>query len=302
MKSSDRLLWVVLAMSCTRARAPEPAILGGAGALPDAAPELVIDDSVGTDDTALPSITDATVSTEAVPPLAVPDGFSSSFGEVPALEEAHAGGSDGPQAGRTSRISSARRASTLFAQVSDDCPPDAVAEQAEIGALTGAQLACAEITIGQSATPAALKNELSLALIANARALQDPSWAGLVERHLADIDPTNPSLSLRLARIRHDEGRAAEALRLAEVALTHRADWPPSTYASRTLVAHQLRTSAAQSVWRDLLEQQAGRPVLEEARGLVVTAAEDWLTYERSIGRKGTVPLQVCRSAGGDCR
>ena len=214
-------------------------------------PELVIDEAP--EDTAAPLVVNPGVTTESVPPLEVPDGFSSSFGDIPDIAEEPAAEpeSTAPAAPSSTRISSRKNAGALFDQLTDDCPPEAVAEQADIGALTGAQLACAEVAIGQATTAPELRNELSLALIANAQALRDPSWVGLVERHLTDIDPTNPSLALRLARIRHDEGRMAEALRWSEVALTHRADWPPGVYEPRTLLAHQLYTSSAQSVWHE---------------------------------------------------
>lgn len=288
---------MLLLVACAKTAPSVNASAASAGELPDQA-ELVIEDG-DIEDTAAPVDITPAISTVAVPELGVPEGFSTSFGEVPERPGDAVASTVAPDAPSTQRVSAGRRASRLFEQIGSDCPPEAVSTQAEIGALTGAQLACAEVAIGRDTTDPLLRNELSLALIANARALQDPSWAGLVERHLTVVDPQNPSLALRLARYQHDQGNAEEAWRWANVALTHRADWPPSAYEESTLAAHQLRTSAAQTRWFEAREGDSLES--QQLRNELVVAAEAWLEYERHLGRKGSVARRVCQAAGGSC-
>ena len=185
-------------------------------------------------------------------------------------------------------------------EVNSDCPPAVVEPLSDIGGLTRLHRTCMEMTIGSSRNRA-LRNRLSLSLIANALALQDASWVDLVERHLDEIDGGNPSLALRLAVHHNKENRHEEALRLAGVALDHRADWPPQLYEDRTWVAYQVRTASTQALWRAEEEASPGGPAAERLRSETLEAAEAWAAFARHIERKSTVPERVCVAAGGEC-
>lgn len=294
---------LLLVAGCARPGAPEsvasePVV---AGEPAEAAPLVVEEpDAPGVRDTAVPLLQEPAVSTTAVPGLQIPDGFSSSFGDIPELEETEVT-ETGPGVRRPSTVSRRRSAASLFRQLGDACPPEAVATDAQIGALTGAQLACAEIAIGTSENRA-LRNQLSLALIANALALGDASWVGLVERHLHEIDPANPSLALRLALYHHEQGSPEEAQRWSASALEHRSDWPPAMYEDRTWLAHQVHTSSVQARWVAMDREGQPRSRVAEAREDVVRAAREWAEYARHVGRRDAIPVRICEAAGGDCQ
>lgn len=188
----------------------------------------------------------------------------------------------------------------MFSRIEDECSPAEVEPLADIGGLTTVHRACMEVKIG-SAESKALRNRLSLALIANATAQQDPSWVGLVERHLAEIDSGNATLALRLGVHHLGRGNARTAYRLGQSAIDHRAAWTPETYEDRTWAAYQLRAAAAQAWWQRLFEDGVDFDGIEAARLRTVRAATDWAQFARHIERKGTVATKLCREAGAEC-
>lgn len=189
----------------------------------------------------------------------------------------------------------------LFARLEAGCPPDAVEPLADIGALTPLHRACIEVELGTSGDPV-LRNRLSLALIANAKAQSDDSWTGLVERHLSEIDPGNPSLALRLGLHAFEQHDPAEASDWAAHALEHRAAWPPGLYEERTWAAYQLAAAAAQQRWRTLEESgEATEEALEAARQQTAEAASAWAEYAAHTERKGTTASRLCRVARIEC-
>ena len=167
---------------------------------------------------------------------------------------------------------------------------------AQIGALEAQQRGCMELAIA-TADPT-VRHRLSLALIANAVAMSDPSWIGLVERHLETIDPGDANLALRLAHHELQFGDATRALRWAESALAHRAAWSPRDYEERTWSAYQVRAAAAQRRWQQLAATDADPDDVEAARLHTVRAASDWQSYARLVERKGTVANRLCQIAG----
>ena len=127
------------------------------------------------------------------------------------------------------------------------------------------------------------------------------SWEILTQRHLNDIDASDPDVSYKLSLHLSRKGpdRAREVIKWAEVALEHHAAWSGSTKSSRVYNLHKLRAAAAQQLW-----QQAEKHKTEDiatTRHLTKMMAIEWHEHiKKSGGEKGLEKSKaLCLSAAG---
>ena len=184
------------------------------------------------------------------------------------------------------------------------CDPDEVEPLARQGQLTALQRGCMELSMG-SADPDT-RDRLSLALIANAAAQGDTaSWADLIDRHLNEIDATNPTLAYRYALHRMEQGDPVAAFRLSEQALANRAQWTIDLYDAKTYAAHKLHAAAAQAWWRSVEAQreagEADSADASKARERTGIAARAWHDFAVEASMDATMPAALCELADTDC-
>ncbi|MCA9490533.1 MAG: hypothetical protein KC621_11440 [Myxococcales bacterium] len=191
--------------------------------------------------------------------------------------------------------------------LSEDCTDTRALESTALtGRLSPEQVACLEGRFG-AAEKMTDKKKISLLEQANAWNGGDKAaWEILAQRHLEQVDQSDPDLCYRYAvhLSASGVGRAAEVVRWSEVALENRSVWTGSTYTSRVNGLYKARTAASQQLWRAAGERVAGgdlsaRARSEDYRLQTKTYAREWLDYARSAGLDTTTPLQVCVQAAG---
>ncbi|MBW2258376.1 MAG: hypothetical protein JRI25_27805, partial [Deltaproteobacteria bacterium] len=179
---------------------------------------------------------------------------------------------------------------------------------AMLGRLTDDQIACLEENLAYSARKTT-RDRISRLLMANAWAKGDkPGWEKLLQRHLEEIDRTDPDLCYKYALFlsKRGPGQALGVIAWAEVALENRSDWRGETYRSRVYNLYKLRAAAAQDLWGKAEMRYAVAPTeeaderREEARTRTFTMAREWYRFAALAGRDARIALQLCGSAGGD--
>jgi hypothetical protein len=142
------------------------------------------------------------------------------------------------------------------------------------------------------------KRQISALLLVDAWARKDwERWEALVERHLDEIDQSDPDLCYKYALYLSRQGpeRAEGALRWAGVALENRTVWTGETYQSRVFSLYKLRAAAAQSLWAAAEDREE----VERLRALTKVTAREWYEYALSAGKPAEQALELCRSAAG---
>jgi len=153
------------------------------------------------------------------------------------------------------------------------------------------------------------KNKVSRLLIVNAESKQDwETWEELVQRHLEDIDRSDPDLCFRYSVYLHKKGGlelAEEAIRWAGYALENKQVWEPPDFVKKVNGLHRLRAEAASRLWIDAENTHAREPSPEtdrmarDYRGMAKSYSREWLDYARAAGLKTEKAFQMCLSAAG---
>ncbi len=147
-----------------------------------------------------------------------------------------------------------------------------------------------------------VKDKISRVLLVNAYAYSTKYWASLVERHLDEVDQSDPDIAYLYAYylFNTDRENADQAIRWAEVALERRETWTGHVFVSRVFGLMKLRTIAANAQWSDAEDRQARGEVdvdVDRLRNNTKTFARDWLDFARVSGRDHAEALSLCLSA-----
>ena len=152
------------------------------------------------------------------------------------------------------------------------------------------------------------KNKVSRLLIANAEAAgRAEEWERLMQRHLEDIERSDPDLCMRYAVHLHKQGLESEeeALRWAGYALDNKHIWTGDEHVRKVSGLMRLRAEAANKLWRDADKRYTEDPVAEndkaarEFRGWTMDYAREWLDYARASGGKTDQAMVLCQTAAG---
>ena len=153
------------------------------------------------------------------------------------------------------------------------------------------------------------KNKVSRLLIVNAESKKDwAAWENLVQRHLEDVDRSDPDLCFRYAVYLHKQGGldvAEEAIRWAGYALENKQIWEPPDFVKKVNGLHRLRAEAAHRLWVDAEQTHSKNPtpdsdrMAQDYRGIAMSFSREWLDYARAAGQKTEKAYQMCRSAAG---
>jgi hypothetical protein len=151
----------------------------------------------------------------------------------------------------------------------------------------------------QSASIQTTKGKISRVLLVNAYAYDTATWAKLVQRHLDEVERSDPNIAYLYAFYLYNrENPDYDAvIKWCEVALERRTEWTGDTLVGRTYQLHRTRAYAAYQAWRDAEESQKPETDAEEARNRAKTLAREWMDFARSSGRDTHEAEELCISA-----
>lgn len=167
-----------------------------------------------------------------------------------------------------------------------------------LGTLAPAQLACLEARLLDDAD--GQRASVSVMLINNAEGKGDKlGWSPLVQRHLEEIDHSDPDLCYKFAlHLSRASGagsdgvsEAKEVIRWADAALANRSNWKGQTYNSRVYALLRLKTEAANTLWQATAAVEGVNPRRATGslpagyRDLTRLYAEEWLEFARATGQ-----------------
>jgi len=170
------------------------------------------------------------------------------------------------------------------------------------GALNKEEIDCLETAYAKSEQQTK-KNKISRVLLVNAYAYSTKEWARLMERHLAEVDQSDPDLAYLWAIYKHNNGAEAhadEVVKWTETALERRDVWSGDLYVGRVYGLMKLRSLASSIVWKaSEAKFAAGDDSIDTdaIRNGVKTYAREWVDFAKVSGRDPTEALELCLSA-----
>lgn len=170
------------------------------------------------------------------------------------------------------------------------------------GALSQPQKDCLESSYAAAAEQT-VKDKISRVLLVNAYAYNTSHWAKLVERHLEEVDRSDPNIAYLYAFYLYNTSpdRAEEAVRWTEIALERRDAWTGNVYVSRVYGLMKLRAIASGAQWQAAEDQRVSGAVtdvvVDELRNKTKTFAREWVDFAKVAGRDPAESLQLCLSA-----
>lgn len=169
-------------------------------------------------------------------------------------------------------------------------------EAAGRGALEKETVQCLE-TNYQAATLQTTKDKISRVLMVNAYAYQTSWWAELVQRHLNEVDRSDPNVAYLYAFYLFNQVTPdyEAVIRWTEVALERKQDWTGEIYTHRVIKLLQARSYAAYKLW-EIAEKKRDLPVAEELRNRTKTFAREWLDFARSANQDIDKASEFCIS------
>lgn len=176
------------------------------------------------------------------------------------------------------------------------------------GQLTDEQRSCLEDRLLADKVQTNRDKSSRLLLIdADARG-DDAAWLSLAERHLEEIDRSDPDIcfkyALRLSRGGLED--AEEVLKWADVALENKHVWEGPLYTSRVYNLYRLKAETALRMWNDAEQDYVAdrnsdnEAISETLRGQAKNFAREWLDYARSSGQPWDRAYELCLSASGN--
>ena len=167
------------------------------------------------------------------------------------------------------------------------------------GALTPEQVVCLEASYKVSKVQTT-KSKISRVEIANAYASDTMQWAKLVQRHLDEVDRSDPDIAFLYGFYLYNRPQPSytEVIKWIDVALERRDAWTGETYVGRVHKLHRIRTLARFQQWQAAAAaSKTTTPAIDELRNQVKTAAREWMDFARSAGKDAKEAEQICVSA-----
>lgn len=176
-----------------------------------------------------------------------------------------------------------------------------------MGRLKDAEIRCLD-KMYRDTDKQTVKKKVSLVLMKDAWAKQDlHRWEGIVRRHLAEVDRSDPALCYNFARHLSKKGPdyMEEAISWADHALENRAAWVGDEHVDRVYQLYKMKAFAAHREWKWLAERYTLEPSEEldqkqaTARNNTKTLSREWLDFARTADRDANEAYQLCISAAG---
>ena len=170
------------------------------------------------------------------------------------------------------------------------------------GALESAEKECLEKAYATSEVQT-VKDKISRVLMVNGYAYDTRYWSKLVQRHLDEVDRSDPDIAYLYAYHiynTHPE-RAEEVVAWTEVALERKDAWTGDVFVSRVFGLMKLRTIAATTQWQAAEEAsvEASVPLaeIERLRLEVKTFSREWIDFAKVAGRSAEQAQELCMAA-----
>ncbi|MEZ4241180.1 MAG: hypothetical protein R3F59_34480 [Myxococcota bacterium] len=169
------------------------------------------------------------------------------------------------------------------------------------GGLDEAQKTCLEDRY-KEATVQTVKDKISRVLLVNAYAYSTKYWAQLVQRHLDEVDRSDPDIAYLYAfyLFNTDRNNAEEVIRWTETALERKDVWSGAVYVSRVYGLYKLRALAANALWAMAEDRRARGEKgvdVDKFRNDVKVYSREWLDFAKVAGRDTRESAQLCLSA-----
>jgi hypothetical protein len=169
------------------------------------------------------------------------------------------------------------------------------------GALDPAAISCLEASYVASSEQVT-KGKISRVLLVNAYATDTAAWAKLVQRHLDEVDQSDPDIAYLYAfYLYNHDTPSADVIHWSDVGLERKQVWTGNVHVARVNGLLRLRTMAALKEWKTLATRAATDPsaqaAADEARVKTKTFSREWLDFARDAGRDVTQPSEICLSA-----
>lgn len=176
------------------------------------------------------------------------------------------------------------------------------------GALEDAQKGCLEASYA-SAELQTTKDKISRVLLVNAYANNTATWSQLVQRHLDEVDRSDPDIAYLYAfyLYNNEKADAAQVIEWTELALERRDVWQGDVYVSRVYGLMRLRAIAGLKIWEDaeakrLAGAESDPEQLDDLRDRAKTYAREWVDFAKVSGRSVTKPMELCMSVANNAR
>ncbi len=180
-------------------------------------------------------------------------------------------------------------------------------DQALAGILREGQLACLEdrIVTDKLMTD---KDKVSRVLLVDAEVKKDlVRWEALMERHLTQIDQSDPDLCFKYTIYISKKGgdNAAEVIDWSTRALERKDRWSGRLYEKKVFALHRLRAEAAMTLWQQAEQKYLQERTLQaedasnQVRGQAKEFSRAWLDYARASDQETDTALRMCLSAAG---
>ena len=170
-------------------------------------------------------------------------------------------------------------------------------EAANIGSLSDAQKECLEKSYAASAEQTT-KNKISRVLLVNAYAYDTEYWAGLVQRHLDEVDQSDPNVAYLWAFYLYNRPENADyemVIHWIDIALERKQIWESDVYVKRVNQLMKVRTLAAAKLWQAAASIPDISPEdLEKTRNRTKTFAREWIDFARSAELDSTQAQILC--------
>lgn len=133
-------------------------------------------------------------------------------------------------------------------------------------------------------------------------------WQGVVNRHLTDIDRSDPDLCYLYARYLAGMGEESllDAIRWAGIALESAVNWRGTERVQRVQHLHRIQTVGAHRMWLRSEDQyqELGEPGAREAAGFwrsqTKALSREWIDYVMLTGGDMSLAYNLCFSAAGN--
>lgn len=167
------------------------------------------------------------------------------------------------------------------------------------GALSEDQKTCLETGYTASKVQTT-KSKISRVLLVNAYAYDTDVWVKLVQRHLEEVERSDPNIAYLYAfyLFNRDKPDYEGVIRWIDIALERRTEWTGDVLVTRVNSLHRVRSYAAYESWAAAMKgSAAASPETEELRTRAKTYSREWMDFARSSGRETKEAEELCISA-----
>jgi len=153
------------------------------------------------------------------------------------------------------------------------------------------------------------RSKVSRVLLANAYVSNTDTWAGLVRRHLDEVEQSDPDISYLYANYLMNQPKRDynAVVRYADMAYERRADnWEGDVFTVRTHHLLRMRAVARLYGWQEVTEAAAAAQTsaetdsMEQLRLKAHAAAREWLDFDRASDLPVAEAGHICVTTGSE--